>query len=52
MRQEVYFENIRNQIIQNLSSCKFELKIAVAWFTDKQIIKEGFHFRNLFKRKK
>ena len=40
MRQEVYFENIRNQIIQNLSSCKFELKIAVAWFTDKQIIKE------------
>lgn len=40
MRQEVYFENIRNQIIQNLSSCEFELKIAVAWFTDKQIIKE------------
>jgi phosphatidylserine/phosphatidylglycerophosphate/cardiolipin synthase-like enzyme len=40
MRQEVYFENIRNQIIQNLSNCEFELKIAVAWFTDKQIIKE------------
>src|SRR5690554_3881075 len=40
MRQEVYFENIRNQIIKNLCSCEFELKIAVAWFTDKQIIKE------------
>ncbi|MFN0292073.1 phospholipase D-like domain-containing protein [Pedobacter helvus] len=40
MRQEVYFDNIRNQIIQNLSSCELELKIAVAWFTDKQIIKE------------
>ena len=39
MRQEVYFNNIRKQIIQNLRLCEFELKIAVAWFTDKQILR-------------
>ncbi|MFV0530755.1 MAG: CFI-box-CTERM domain-containing protein [Flavobacteriales bacterium] len=40
MNQQVFFENIRSQIIENLRECESELKIAVAWFTDKRIIKE------------
>ena len=39
MNQEVHFNNIRSEIIQNLNRCESELKIAVAWFTDKKIIK-------------
>lgn len=40
MNQQVFFENIRSQIIENLRECESELRIAVAWFTDKKIIKE------------
>ncbi|WP_417198138.1 phospholipase D-like domain-containing protein [Bizionia sp.] len=40
MNQQVFFENIRSQIIENLNECQSELKIAVAWFTDKRIIKK------------
>lgn len=40
MRQEVYFENIREQIIKHIKEAKFEIKIAVAWFTDERIITE------------
>jgi hypothetical protein len=36
--QEVYFENIRNIIIQELEKSTRDIKIAVAWFTDKKII--------------
>lgn len=38
MAQEVFFSDIREIIIKNLKECDFDLKIAVAWFTDKQII--------------
>lgn len=38
MAQEVYFSDIKNTIIKNLKSCNYDLKIAVAWFTDEKII--------------
>lgn len=38
MNQEVHFKNIRSEIIRNLNKCESDLKIAVAWFTDKKII--------------
>lgn len=37
--QEVYFKNIRDKIIDLLDQSKFEIKVAVAWVTDAQIIK-------------
>ena len=40
MAQDVFFVNIREKIIEHLQDCKFDLKIAVAWFTDKTLIKE------------
>lgn len=40
MKQEVFFKNIRNEIIKHLKECDSDLKIAVAWFTDKTIIQE------------
>ncbi|WP_300433953.1 phospholipase D-like domain-containing protein [Christiangramia sp.] len=39
MSQEVFF-NIRNEIIQRLQESEKNIKIAVAWFTDKKIIQE------------
>ena len=32
--QEILFENIRNQIIQEIRDAKYIIWIAVAWFTD------------------
>lgn len=43
MNQEVFFTNIRSEIIKHLKECNFDLKIAVAWFTDKKIISEVNH---------
>ncbi|RTY74158.1 phospholipase D-like domain-containing protein [Flavobacterium sp. LS1R10] len=43
MNQEVFFTNIRNEIIKHLKECDSDLKIAVAWFTDKKIISEVNH---------
>ena len=40
MNQEVHFTNIRKEIIKHLRTCRVELKIAVAWFTDEEIITE------------
>ena len=40
MEQEVYFENIHEVIINQLRQCEHDLKIAVAWITDKEIISE------------
>lgn len=40
MKQEVYFENIREQIIKHIQAAKYDIKIAVAWFTDERIITE------------
>lgn len=40
MDQEVYFENIHEVIINQLRQCEHDLKIAVAWITDKEIISE------------
>lgn len=34
---EAHFENIRNLIISNIRNSKTEIKIAVAWFTQKQL---------------
>ena len=34
---EAHFENIRNVIISNIRNSKSEIKIAVAWFTQKQL---------------
>ena len=34
---EAHFENIRNLIIDNIRASKTEIKIAVAWFTQKQL---------------
>ena len=34
---EAYFENIRNLIIDNIRASKSEIKIAVAWFTQRQL---------------
>lgn len=34
---EAHFENIRNLIIDNIRASKSEIKIAVAWFTQKQL---------------
>ena len=36
--QEVHFENLRNIIIKELEESTRDIKIAVAWFTDKKII--------------
>ncbi|WP_417882369.1 phospholipase D-like domain-containing protein [Xanthomarina gelatinilytica] len=38
MNSQVYFENIRERIIETLDNCEFELKIAVAWFTDTKLL--------------
>jgi hypothetical protein len=37
MQTQAYFENIQEQIIQELSKAKRSLIIAVAWFTDKEL---------------
>jgi len=38
MTQEVFFSDIRNTIIKNLQNCNYDLKIAMAWFTDEKIL--------------
>ena len=38
MNSQVYFENIRERIIETLDQCEFDLKIAVAWFTDTKLL--------------
>jgi hypothetical protein len=37
---EVHFSDIRNEIIKNIRQSEKDLKIAVAWFTDKKILEE------------
>jgi len=37
MKTRAYFENIQGEIIKELSSSNNSIKIAVAWFTDKEI---------------
>ena len=34
---EAHYENIRNLIIANIRASKTEIKIAVAWFTQRQL---------------
>lgn len=38
MNSQVYFENIRERIIETIDKCEFDLKIAVAWFTDTKLL--------------
>ncbi|RWU10737.1 phospholipase D-like domain-containing protein [Pedobacter chitinilyticus] len=37
---EVHFEDIQTQIIEQIRSAKFTIWIAVAWFTDRELMKE------------
>ena len=37
---EVHFEDIQNQIIEQIRLAKFSIWVAVAWFTDKTLMKE------------
>lgn len=39
MKQEVYFKNIQSKIVELLERAEFDIKIAVAWFTDEKIIR-------------
>ena len=38
MKQEVYFKNIQSKISELLDTAEFDVKIAVAWFTDENLI--------------
>lgn len=38
MKQEVYFKNIQSKISELLDNAEFDVKIAVAWFTDEYLI--------------
>ena len=38
MKQEVHFKNIQSKISELLDTAEFDVKIAVAWFTDKHLI--------------
>lgn len=42
---EIHFEDIQSKIIEQINNAKFSIWIAVAWFTDKQIL------RLLYKKK-
>lgn len=43
---EIHFEEIQSKIIEQINNAKFSIWIAVAWFTDKEIL------RLLYKKKK
>jgi hypothetical protein len=40
MELQVYFKNIKDEIIKTILKAKTEIKIAVAWLTDEDIIRE------------
>lgn len=40
VNQEILFENIRNQIIEEIRSAKYMIWISVAWFTDPLLFQE------------
>ncbi len=40
---EVHFEDIQNQIIEQIRSAKFSIWVAVAWFTDKTLMRELYN---------
>ncbi len=46
INQDVYFEDLQKQIIEQINAAKFIIWVAVAWFTD------GVLFNELVKRKK
>jgi hypothetical protein len=37
MKTHAYFENIQTEIIEVLQSAQYQIRIAVAWFTDSQL---------------
>jgi phosphatidylserine/phosphatidylglycerophosphate/cardiolipin synthase-like enzyme len=39
MSSTTHFENIASEIIKELSNATTEIKVALAWFTDSEIIK-------------
>ena len=43
---EVYFEDIHNQIINQISASNKSLKICVAWFTDVEIYQSIIQAQN------
>lgn len=40
---EIHFEEIQDQIIQQLRTAKFSIWVAVAWFTDKTLMRELYN---------
>ncbi len=44
--QEIFFDNIQNQIIGEIQKAKFSIWIAMAWFTNKEIFDELLKKRN------
>lgn len=40
---EIHFEEIQSQIIEQIRNAKFSIWIAVAWFTDKMIMRELYN---------
>jgi hypothetical protein len=43
---EIHFEEIQAQIIEQIKSAKFSIWIAVAWFTDKVLMREIYNKKN------
>ena len=39
MKATAHFSSIKNEIIRNLKNAKQEIKVAVAWITDEDIIR-------------
>ncbi|MCH4554129.1 phospholipase D-like domain-containing protein [Aestuariibaculum lutulentum] len=40
---EIHFEDIQNQIVEQIRSAKFTIWVAVAWFTDKVLMQELYN---------
>jgi phosphatidylserine/phosphatidylglycerophosphate/cardiolipin synthase-like enzyme len=40
---EVHFEDIQNQIVEQIKLAKFSIWVAVAWFTDKTLMRELYN---------
>jgi len=40
---EIHFEEIQSQIIEQLKNAKFSIWVAVAWFTDKDLMRELYN---------
>lgn len=48
---EIHFEDIQSQIIEQIKNAKFSIWVAVAWFTDKDLMTELYNRKRGVKRK-